>query len=330
MSNHSKHQLLNRAVDTILPSPTAFEQALTAAEAEGRRLRVYWGIDPTAAHLHIGHTIPLRKLAQVQQAGHQAILLIGDFTGRLGDPTDKMATRVPLTKEQVAANMASYLEQAGKILDLKSPTNPVEIRYNSEWSDSMTFEQVVKLAAHFTVQQMLERDMFRKRLEAQKPVSLSEFFYPLMQGYDAVALKADAQIGGTDQTFNMLAGRTLNKVLDNREMYVVVTPLLGDKEGVKIGKTQGNAINIDEEPHDFYGQIMSLPDVLIGPGFELLTDVEDGQLSDMAQALSAGQNPMTYKKLLAHTLTTMYHGPAAADSAQAHIEQTLQAGAAPE
>lgn len=323
-----KSELLTRAVDTILPTKEAFEQALAKAEAEGRKLRGYLGIDPTSPHLHIGHTVAMGNLARFQQAGHQAILLIGDFTGRLGDP-DKLSIRQPLSKEQVQSHMATYLEQIKTILNFEGP-NAVEVRYNSEWSDAMTFENVVKLAAHFTVQQMLERDMFQRRLKEERPISLSEFFYPLMQGYDAVALEADVQFGGTDQIFNMLAGRTLNRILADREMFVVANPLLTDAQGVKIGKTMGNAINIDNPPNELYGQIMSLPDEVIVPGLRLLTTVDTAEIAELETALRHGANPMDAKKRLAWLVVERYHGPSSADSSRAYFEQTVQGKEVPE
>ena len=180
--------LLQRGVDTVLPTSEQLDQVLKMAKAEGRKLRIYLGVDPTSPHLHIGHTIPMRKLAHFQQSGHQAILLIGDFTARLGDP-DKLSIREPLTKEKIKENMATYLDQVKSILDFEGP-NPVEVRYNSEWSDPLTYEEIIKLAAHFTVQQMLERDMFQRRIQEQRPISLSEFFYPLMQGFDPTVAAA--------------------------------------------------------------------------------------------------------------------------------------------
>lgn len=321
-------ELLARAVDTILPTKEAFAEALVKAEAEGRQLRGYLGIDPTSPHLHIGHTVAMGNLARFQQAGHKAILLIGDFTGRLGDP-DKLSTRQMLTKEQTQANMTSYLDQVKNILDFNGD-NPVEVRYNSEWSDSMTFEEIVKLAAHFTVQQMLERDMFQKRIQEQRPISLSEFFYPLMQGFDAVALKADVQFGGTDQIFNMLAGRTLNRVLENREMFVVANPLLADANGVKIGKTMGNAINIDNPAEELYGQIMSLPDEVIVPGLRLLTTAPEDEIEHAAKGIEAGANPMQWKKRLAWLIVERYHGEHVANSAQEFFAQTVQGGEIPQ
>ena len=327
------HALLHRNVAAILPTVDGLELALKHAETEGRILRAYLGLDPSSPHLHIGHSIPLRKLAHVQDAGHQAILLIGDFTARLGDPTDKGAVRVALTKEQVEGNMQSYLAQVAHILDLKGEQAghlPVEIRYNSEWSDDMTFSAVVKLAENFTVQQMLERDMFAKRLLEQKPISLSEFFYPLMQGYDAVALEADIQIGGTDQTFNMLAGRTLNRILRQKEMFVLATPLLADKNGVKIGKTQGNAINIDNPANELFGQLMSLPDETIEPGLTYLTDMPEGEISLIHNALNGGENPMEFKKQLAFIVVESYHGKEVASEAADHFYKTVQQGQTPD
>jgi tyrosyl-tRNA synthetase len=326
MTTPEQH-LLTRVIDTILPTPKALADALTTAKRDGVVMRGYLGVDPTSTHLHIGHSVGLRNLARFQQAGHQAILLIGDFTGRLGDP-DKLATRVPLSKEQIALNMATYLDQVRYILDFEGDPGrailPVELRHNSEWSDPMTFEEVVKLAANFTVQQMLERDMFQKRLKEQRPISLSEFFYPLMQGYDAVALKADVQFGGTDQTFNMLAGRTLNKALENREMFVVAHPLLADAKGVKIGKTMGNAINIDNPPNELYGQIMSLTDDVIVNGFRLLTELPMEDLTVIEDAIAKGQNPMRFKKQLAYMIVQQFSNQATADAAQEYFQQTVQ------
>lgn len=321
------HTLLQRGVDTILPTADQLKQALEQAQKQGKKLRVYLGIDPTSPHLHIGHTVALRKLAHFQQAGHQAILLIGDFTARLGDP-DKLAIREPLTKEKVQQNMATYLEQVSTILDFDGP-NPIEVRYNSEWSDPLTYEEIIKLASNFTVSQMLERDMFQRRLQEQRPISLSEFFYPLMQGYDAVMLEADVQIGGTDQTFNMLAGRTLNKALRDKEMLVLTVPLLADSKGVKVGKTQGNAINIDNPPNQLYGQIMSLSDDVIVPGLTLLTDIPTEVVEGVRQNIEQGQNPMPYKKQLAELIVAQYHGQSAAEAAARHFSQTVQANELP-
>ncbi len=304
--------LLDRGVDTIYPTREALAKELIA----GKKLTLYLGVDPTGALLHIGHTVALRKLAQFQKAGHHVILLIGDFTGRIGDPTGKDKTRIPLTTEQVLENAKSYQEQAAKILDFNHPTNPVQLRYNSTWLAKLTFADVVKLASEFTVQQMLERDMFSRRLKENKPISLHEFFYPLMQGYDSVAMDVDLEVGGTDQTFNMLAGRTLQRSLNNKEKFVVTVPLLADSNGVKIGKSEGNVIAITAAPADLYGKIMALGDDVIIQCFELCTDVPMETISEIKAQLTAGRNPKEAKMRLAREIVTMYHSADAAAQAE--------------
>ncbi len=312
--------LLKRGVDTIYPSTKALEQFI----ASGEKLTLYLGVDPTGAQLHIGHTVVLRKLAQFQQAGHKVILLIGDFTGRIGDPAGKDKTRMPLTSEQVVANAETYKQQAAKILDFNHPTNPVELRYNSTWLAKLTFEDVIKLAAHFTVQQMLERDMFERRLKENKPISLHEFFYPLMQGYDSVAMNVDLEVGGTDQTFNMLAGRTLQRVINNHEKFVLTVPLLADSHGVKIGKTEGNVIAITAPAEDLYGKIMALGDDVIVQAFELCTDIPATEITAMAQAMKTGANPKEYKMKLAREIVTLYYSAVAAIAAEEQFNQIFR------
>lgn len=311
--------LLNRGVDTVYPSPEALSEVL----ASGKKLTLYLGVDPTGALLHIGHTVALRKLAQFQQAGHKVILLIGDFTGRIGDPTGKDKTRVPLTTEQIVENAKTYQTQAAKILDFDHPTNPVQLRYNSTWLAKLSFADVVKLASEFTVQQMLERDMFDRRLKENKPISLHEFFYPLMQGYDSVAMDVDLEIGGTDQTFNMLAGRTLQRSLNNREKFVVTVPLLADSNGVKIGKSEGNVIAITAEPADLYGKIMALGDDVIVQCFELCTDLSMEMIEEVKQQLANGQNPKEAKMLLAREIVTLYHTAEAAQLAEQEFHKVF-------
>lgn len=312
--------LLQRGVDTIYPSTEALQQYITS----GKKLTLYLGVDPTGAKLHIGHTVALRKLAQFQRAGHKVILLIGDFTGRIGDPAGKDKTRVPLTSEQVAANAETYKQQAAKILDFTDSTNPVELRYNSAWLAKLTFTDVIKLASHFTVQQMLERDMFERRLRENKPISLHEFFYPLMQGYDSVVMDVDLEVGGTDQTFNMLAGRTLQKAINNREKFVLTVPLLADSNGVKIGKTENNVIAITAPAEDLYGKIMALGDAVIAQAFELCTDVPLTEIADMQKAMQAGANPKEYKMRLAREIVTLYHSAVAAVTAEKQFNQVFR------
>lgn len=307
--------LLKRGVDTIYPSADAL-----AAVLKSKTITLYLGVDPTGAKLHIGHTVALRKLAQFQRAGHKVILLIGDFTGRIGDPSGKDKTRVPLTPEQLAENARTYQEQAAKILDFNHATNPVEIRYNSAWLGKLTFADVIKLASHFTVQQMLERDMFERRLNDNKPISLHEFFYPLMQGYDSVAMDVDLEVGGTDQTFNMLAGRTLQKEINQREKFVLTVPLLADSTGIKIGKTEGNVIAITAEPADLYGKIMALGDDVVRQCFELCTDVA---MAEVDKKMKAATNRKETKMWLAREIVTLYNDATAAQKAEAEFQKVF-------
>lgn len=319
--------LLSRGVDTLYPSRKALEQLL----GSGKRITLYLGVDPTGELLHIGHTVALRKLAQFQRAGHRVILLIGDFTGRIGDPTGRDRMRIPLTEEQIANNAKTYKTQAEKILDFDHPKNPVELRYNSTWLSKLTLEEVIKLASHFTVQQMIERDMFEQRLNANKPISLHEFLYPLLQGYDSVAMNVDMEVGGTDQTFNMLAGRTLQKAVNKHEKFVLTVPLLADAQGVKIGKTEGNVIAITAPPSDLYGKIMSLGDDVILPAFELCTDVPMEEIHDMKQKLQSGAaNPRDLKMRLASEIVALYHGKNAARKADAEFTRVFSKGGTPE
>lgn len=317
MTAVSLDELLGRGVDTIYPSRTALEKRIQ----EGEKITLYLGVDPTGAQLHIGHTVVLRKLAQFQRAGHKVVLLIGDFTGRIGDPTGKDKTRFPLTAEQIAENAADYKKQAANILDFDHPTNPVVIKYNSAWLAKLTFEEIIKLSSNFTVQQMLERDMFQERLKAGKPISLHEFFYPLMQGYDSVAMDVDLEIGGTDQTFNMLAGRTLQRVINQKEKYVLTVPLLADSKGVKIGKTEGNVIAITGDPADLYGGIMSLGDDVIIQAFELCTAVSTSEINDIKQALDKGGNPRDAKMRLGREIVTLYYDAVAAEMAEQEFKK---------
>ncbi len=318
-------ELLNRGVDTIYPSSAALAKKLS----DGDKLVVYLGVDPTGALLHIGHTVALRKLAQFQKLGHTVILLIGDFTGRIGDPTGKDKTRVPLTTEQVLVNAKTYREQAAKILDFNHPTNPVQVKFNSTWLSKLTFEDVIKLASNFTVQQMLERDMFEQRLAANKPISLHEFFYPLMQGYDSVMMNVDLEIGGTDQTFNMLAGRDLQRSINHREKFVLTVPLLADANGVKIGKSEGNVIAITAPANDLYGKIMALGDDVILQTFELCTNVSLEDIAHYQQQLTAGTNPRDIKMQLAKTIVTLYYNATAADLAEAEFRRVFTDRARP-
>lgn len=308
--------LLYRGVDTIYPSTKALEQELSS----GRKITLYLGVDPTGSLLHIGHTVALRKLAQFQQAGHKVILLIGDFTAMIGDPTGKNSTRAALTAEEVLLNAQTYKRQAAKVLDFENAANPVEIKYNSEWLSKLTFEQVIKLAHHFTVQQMLERDMFEERRAQNRPILLHEFLYPLMQGYDSVAMDVDLEVGGTDQTFNMLAGRTLQRKINHKEKFVLTVPILADSSGVKIGKSEDNVIAITAEPTDLYGKIMALGDGVVKQCFELCTDVP---IDEVERRREAEKNPKVIKMWLAREIVTLYNDAAAAAEAEAEFQSVF-------
>jgi tyrosyl-tRNA synthetase len=313
-------ELLSRGIVEVI-GRNELEERLRS----GQKIRLYLGIDATSRVLHIGHAVALRKMRQFQDLGNKIVFLIGDFTGRIGDPTDKSAARVQLTHAEVLENAHTYVEQAARILDVWSETNPVEIRYNGAWWDKMTARDMIELAANFTAQQMLQRDMFQRRLEENKPIGLHEFLYPLLQGYDSVAMEVDAEIGGTDQTFNMLAGRTLVKALQNREKFVLTVPLLEGLDGRKMSKSFGNVIGVSEPPYDQYGKLMSLKDELIVRYFELLTDVPRRELDAMAQQIASGAvNPMTLKKRLAFLLVSQFHSPEAAQQAQERFEREIQ------
>ena len=239
------NELLTRGVENIYPKPEFLKERLES----GDKLKIYLGIDPTGPTLHLGHVSSMIKLRQFQNLGHQVILLIGSFTAMIGDPTDKMAVRKQLTREQVLQNCKNYLDQASVILNFEG-ANPAQVKYNDEWLGKLNFHEVIELASHFTVQQMLERDMFEKRINDGKPVHLHEFLYPLMQGYDTVAMDVDGEVGGNDQTFNMLAGRTLLKQMKNKEKFVITTRLLVDSQGSKMGKTTGNMIALADSPEE--------------------------------------------------------------------------------
>ncbi|MHB1132511.1 MAG: tyrosine--tRNA ligase [Chloroflexota bacterium] len=319
-------RLLSRGIAEIIPGDE-MERYLRA----GGKIRIYLGIDPTSRVIHIGHAVSLRKLRDFQRLGHKVVLLIGDFTGRIGDPTDRSAMRVQLTREQVQENAETYIAQAGRILDMHSPTNPIEVRYNGEWWDNLTSRDMIEIAANFTVQQMIQRDMFQRRLEENKPIGLHEFLYPLLQGYDSVALEVNAEIGGTDQTFNMLAGRTLLKSLKDVEKFVVSVPLLEGTDGRKMSKSYGNVIGVNDPPYEMFARVMSLKDELIVRYFELCTDMPESELAILGSQLrDQSVNPMGLKKRLAREIVTLYHNAADAQAAEARFAREVQQREIPE
>lgn len=317
------YEFLHRGVELVLPSRDFVKDKLLS----GEQLKIYLGIDPTGPTLHIGHSIPIRKLAQLQALGHKIILLVGDFTAQIGDPTDKMATRVVLTPEQIAENLKNYKIQASKLLSFEGD-NAAEFKFNSEWLGKMNFADVLALASKVTVQQMLERDMFQKRAEEGKPIYIHEFMYPLMQGQDSVELMVDGEIGGNDQIFNMLVGRDLLKEY-NKDKFVMSVKLLADPNGKKMGKSEGNMITLEDTANDMFGKIMSWTDGMVVGGFELCTNVPQQEILDMEIGMQNGENPMEFKKRLAREIITIYHDKESAETAQANWEQTFSDGGLP-
>ena len=317
--------VLLHGVEHVYPSA----DALRARLMKGERLRVYVGVDPTGPTLHLGHAIWLQKLAEVQTLGHEVIMLIGDFTAMIGDPTDKSATRKVLTRDEVLANCKQYQKQAARILKFDGP-NAAKLMFNSEWLAKMSFADVVELASHFTVQQMVERDMFEKRIEEGKPVHLHEFLYPLMQGYDSVAMDVDLEIGGNDQTFNMLAGRDLQRELKKKDKAVLTLKLLADASGKKMGKTEGNIVAFTDSPEEMYGKIMSWTDGMIVPGFALCTTLPDVEVKAIEKAIEKGENPMIFKRDLAKRIVEWLVGEDAANQAAEQFSSIHQKGEKPE
>jgi tyrosyl-tRNA synthetase len=281
------------------------KERLEDSRKTGRPLRVKAGFDPTAPDLHLGHTVLMRKLRHFQQLGHQVIFLVGDFTTLIGDPTGRNVTRKPLTREQIAENALTYQAQVFKILD----RDKTEIRFNSEWLDKLGFEGTIRLAAHFTVSQMLERDDFHKRYESEQPISLHEFLYPVMQAYDSVALECDVELGGTDQKFNLLCGRELQRHYGQKPQIVLMNPILEGLDGVqKMSKSLGNAIGINEPPSEMYGKLMSISDDLMWKYWTHLTDLKQSEVDALrGQVVSGALHPMQAKKQLARTIVTDFH-----------------------
>ncbi len=293
----------------------------------GRPLRIKAGFDPTAPDLHIGHTVLLNKMRQFQDLGHTVIFLIGDFTGMIGDPTGKNVTRKPLTREDVLANAQTYADQVFKVLD----KDKTEVRFNSEWFGTMSAADMIKLAAQHTVARMLERDDFNKRFTGQQPIAIHEFLYPLVQGYDSVALKADVELGGTDQKFNLLMGRALQENAGMPPQIVLTMPLLEGLDGVnKMGKSLGNYIGINEPANDIFGKTMSISDELMWRWFTLLSfEKSIADIEQMKRDVAAGQNPRDFKVQLARELVDRFHGAGAGDAAITHWNEVIKGGAVP-
>ena len=316
--------VLRRGAEEIVPEDELAEKLRTSRETD-TPLTVKLGCDPSRPDLHLGHTVVLRKLRQFQDFGHRAVLIVGDFTGMIGDPSGRSKTRPQLTLEETREHGQSYYEQATRVLD----PNKTEIRYNSEWLDEMRFSDVIELAAQQTVAQMLKRDDFNERYEAGQPISLHEFLYPLAQARDSVHIEADVELGGTDQRFNLLLARRLQEANDQAAQVCMMLPLLEGTDGAdEMSKSLDNAIGIAEAPEDMYGKTMSVPDDLIYRYVELVTDIPTEQLPKVKQF--AESNPRAAKAQLARRIVEMYHGEEAADRAEEHFEQTVVEGGVPD
>ncbi len=304
------------AINLVLNLGTAeviIKDDLRKKMQSGKVLRIKLGIDPTGFDLHLGHMVVVHKLREFQELGHQIILLFGNFTGQIGDPSGKAETRKMRSQENLETNAQHYLKQVSSILDVSK----VEVRWNAEWLAPLSFSDVVKLASNFTVAQMMERDMFQERVKKDTPIYVHEFMYPLMQGYDSVALKADVELGGTDQTFNLLAGRTLQKAYGQEPQNIMTVPILVGTDGaMKMGKTTGNYIGVDEKPEDIFGKTMSIPDSALLTYCELAARMDGEDLAGFAKRLKDGENPRNLKMDLAHAIVELYHGEKVAQAAQ--------------
>jgi tyrosyl-tRNA synthetase len=315
-------EIIKRGCDELL-----VEDELARKLATGRKLRVKLGLDPTAPDLHLGHTVVINKLKHFQDLGHQVQFLIGDFTGMIGDPTGKNQTRPPLSREQIEANAATYREQVFKILDPER----TQVLFNSEWSDKLGAEGMIRLAARYTVARMLERDDFGKRYRANQPIAIHEFLYPLMQGYDSVAMKADVELGGTDQKFNLLVGRELQKDYGQEPQVIITMPLLEGLDGVsKMSKSLGNYVGIAEPPSEIFGKLMSISDELMWRYAELLSFESMATVREWREEVAGGRNPRDIKALLAGEIVARFHGADAARAAHEEFERRFRHGALPE
>lgn len=316
-------ELLTRGVEKIYPSYEELEKVLRS----GKKLKLYQGFDPTGIQLHIGHMVGLRKLKQWQDLGHHVIFLIGDGTGQAGDPSGKKHGREKfLTRGELRKNAVDYIKQAGKIVRFEGE-NPVEVMFNGDWLNKLNLVDILNIMDHVSFQQIFERDLFQQRIKNGEEIKFREFFYPLLQGYDSVAMEVDLELGGSDQTFNMLVGRKLVAEILRKNKFVMTTPLLTDSKGVKIGKTEGNAIALTDKPELLYSKIMSLPDDVIIKGIEYLTDISMNEINKIQKDVK--ENPMQYKKMLAFEVVKQLNNQTQANYAQEYFEQTVQEKEAP-
>lgn len=316
---------IRRGTDSFLIEEE-FEQKLARSKATGRPLRCKLGLDPTAPDIHIGHTVVLNKLRQLQDLGHQVIFLVGDFTAAIGDPSGRNVTRPPLSREQITANAETYLAQAGHVLDLEK----TEVRYNSEWSNALGSVGLIQLASRYTLARLLEREDFAKRYAEELPIAMHELLYPLMQGYDSVALEADLELGGSDQRFNLLVGRELQRQYGQEPQCILTMPLLVGLDGqVKMSKSKHNYIGITDEPNDMFGKVMSISDTLMWDWYDLLSLRPNDEIATLKKECSEGRNPRDAKVMLAKEIVARFHSAAAADGAEAEFVNRFRQGAMP-
>lgn len=319
---NSDFELIKKGIEEILP-----EQELDKKLTSGKTLRIKMGFDPTAPDLHLGHTVAINKMRQFQDMGHEVIFLIGDFTGMIGDPSGKSATRPPLSREQVNANAETYRQQIFKILDPEK----TQVAFNSTWLEKLTPADFIRLSSQYTVARMLERDDFSKRYAAQQSIAIHEFLYPLMQGYDSAALKADVELGGTDQKFNLLVGRELQKNAGQQAQVVMTVPLLEGLDGIKkMSKSLNNYIGIDEPENDMFGKIMSLSDELMWRYYDLVSFMDPAEIAQLRRSVVQGRNPRDIKVLLAKEIIARFHDAAAADKAEQDFIQRFQKNQLPD
>jgi tyrosyl-tRNA synthetase len=318
--------LVKRGADELLVE-SEFVQKLARSHATGKPLRCKLGLDPTAPDIHVGHTVVLNKLRQLQDLGHTVIFLIGDFTSMIGDPSGRNTTRPPLSREQIEANARTYFEQAALVLD----RDRTEIRYNSEWSEPLGAAGMIKLAAKYTLARLLERDDFSKRMQDNAPIAMHELLYPLMQGYDSVALQSDIELGGTDQKFNLLVGRELQRHYGQEPQCILTMPLLEGLDGVeKMSKSKNNYIGITDPPFEMFGKVMSISDELMWRWYDLLSRRSNEGIAALRRQTAEGRNPRDVKVMLAQELVTRFHSQRAAEEALAEFEARFRAGAAPD
>ena len=317
-------EFLERGVENIFPSKEVLKEKLMS----GERLKIYQGFDPTGPYLHVGHAIGIRAMRVLQKLGHEVVFLVGDFTAKAGDP-DKDKTRKMLTDEEIETNMAGWKEQAAQLIDF-SGDNPVKFERNHKWLSKLNLEDLIKLMSNITVQRMLERDLFERRIKENDPIRLHEFIYPLMQGYDGVAMEVDMEIGGADQIFNMLVGRDLSKHYLGKEKFVRANKMMDAPDGRTMSKTKGNGINLADSAQEMYGKAMSYPDSAILSGFELLTEISMAEIEKIKKEMERGENPMKFKKDMAFEIVKMIKGEDAAQKAKEYFEKTIQKKEIPE